>query len=153
MYDRPTANELLEAARMHMETAVIPVVRENRKLYFQTLVAINVMKIVERELDLGAKHAEAEWGRLNALEGVELPLPNSLQQIQAGLAERNAALSAQIREGEYTDEEKRAALFDHLLATTVEQLTVANPRFLGKIQQEMQDPTLDAWEGRNEGQS
>ena len=153
MYDRPTANELLEAARMHMETAVIPVVRENRKLYFQTLVAINVMKIVERELDLGAKHAEAEWGRLNALEGAELTLPNRLQQIQAELAERNAALSAQIREGGYSDANNRAALFDHLLATTVEQLTVANPRFLGKIQQEMQDKALDAWEGRNEGQS
>lgn len=150
MYDRPTAAELLDAARMHLETAVIPVIREKRKLYFQTLVAINVMKIVGRELDLGAEHAEAEWDRLNALTGAYTPLPPRLEQIKAGLAERNTELSTHIREGAYTDDDQRGALFDHLLATTVEQLTVANPRFLGKIQQEMQDPSLDAWEGRNE---
>jgi len=150
MYDRPTATELLDAARMHLENAVIPVVRENRKLYFQTLVAINVMKIVERELDLGYDHAQAEWERLNALEAVDTPLPGSLSQIKAGLDDRNNTLADQIRAGDFAGSDKRGPLFDHLLTTSIEQLTVANPRFLGKMQQEMQDPSLDAWEGRND---
>ena len=150
MYDRPTASELIEAARMHMEAAVVPAVRADRKLYFQTLVAINVLKIVEREIELGAEHAHAEWQRLNQLQGMEKPIPAQLSQIKAGISERNATLCAAIRDGDYDTAEKRQALFEHLQQSTVEQLLVANPRFLGKIQQEIEDPSLDAWENRTE---
>ena len=59
MIDRPTLAELIDAARMHMETNVIPAVREDRKLYFRTLVAINVLKIAERELELAFVRALA----------------------------------------------------------------------------------------------
>ena len=147
MYDRPSATELIEAARQHLESAVVPAVRADRKLYFQTLVAINVMKIVERELDLGAEHAQAEWQRLDAIVG-EAKMPARLPDIKAALTERNAALSAAIRTGEYDDGDRKQALFDHLQASTVEQLVVANPRLLEKMQQEMKNADLDAWEGR-----
>lgn len=145
MYDRPTAEELIEAARMHLESAIIPVVRQDRRLYFQTLVAINVMRIVERELSLGPDHARTEWERLNDLEGTQTPIPDRLAEIKAALKARNTDLSAAIRAGEYDSESKRRALFDHLAASVVEQLQVANPRLLQKMAEEDANPDLDAW--------
>lgn len=127
MYDRPTATELLEAARHHLETQVIPVTRAaNFKLYFQTLVAINVMKIVERETRLRGAHQRAEWSRLDMLLG-GAARPQDDDTLRGQLAERNAQLCEAIRAGEYDDS---AALFQHLKASATEQLEVANPKFL-----------------------
>lgn len=130
MYDRPHASELLEAARHHLETQIVPLTKAtNHKLYFQTLVAINVMKIVERELDQRSDHLQAEWERLNALFG-EHPIPTSESDLSAQLAERNRALCQAIRAGELDHE---AQLFSHLKQTSIEQLQVANPRFLATL--------------------
>lgn len=136
----PSLSELLDAARLHFETAVVPAVRADRKLYFQTLVAINVLKIAERELHYGDAHARAAWARLNALLGEETPLPE--QAIPAALDERNQALSQAIRAGAY---DGSATLLAHLKATASEQLTIANPRFLRKLQDEDANPERDAW--------
>lgn len=149
MLDQPNAAELIDAVRMHLEQAIIPAVRADRKRYFQTLVAINVLRIVMRELELGPEHARAEWRRLNALLGEDVPMPETLTAIQQALDSRNAALSQSIRAGDYDDGDQRGALFDHLKASVIEQLLVSNPRLLGTLQQEESDPALDAWEGRN----
>jgi hypothetical protein len=133
MYDRPTAAELIEAARLHLEQQVIPVAKAaHHKLYFQTLVAINVMKIVERELALSSGHRRAEWSRLNMLLG-EQPQPNDIATFDAALADRNAQLCTAIRAGAYDD---NRAVFSHLKATTSEQLEVANPKFLATLASE-----------------
>src|SRR5690242_14430603 len=50
MNDRPTAAELVFAVREHLEGELIPTLADPR-LRFQTLVAANVLRIVERELD------------------------------------------------------------------------------------------------------
>lgn len=147
MYDRPNLAELIDAARMHLESAVIPAVKEDRQLYFRTLVAINVLRIAERELELGPKHARAQWQRLNAVEGSDAPLPVAEADLRAGLAARHAALCDRIRAGAY-DGPQSAALVDHLVASVVEQLEVANPRYLYKLVQEGQNPDLDAWNNR-----
>jgi hypothetical protein len=133
MYDRPTAAELIEAARQHIENAVMPVAKAaNHKLYFQTLVAANVMRIVERELLLRGTHLRAEWARLNMLLG-GATMPESSTDFEAVLIERNALLCAAIRAGNYDTD---AALFEHLKATTLEQLEVANPKYLAALQAE-----------------
>jgi hypothetical protein len=138
MYDRPTAAELIEAARQHIENAVIPVAKAtNHKLYFQTLVAINVMRIVERELALRGGHLRAEWSRLNMLLG-GVPLPESSETLEAALSERNQQLCAAIRAGKYDAD---AALFEHLKATTLEQLEVANPKYFATLQAEDKSAT------------
>ncbi len=130
MYDRPSAFELIEAARLHLEQQVLPVAKAaNHKLYFQTLVAVNVMKIVERELTLSSTHGRAEWSRLNMLLG-EQPLPPDSEALQLALKDRNAQLCAAIRAGAYDD---NRALFSHLKATTIEQLEVANPKLLATL--------------------
>jgi Domain of unknown function (DUF6285) len=146
MYDRPTLEELLDAVRLHLEAAVIPAVREDRKLYFQTLVAINVLKIAERELQMGGDHIRAEWVRLNSIEGVGFHLPASDAEIRVTLAERNSALCDKIRAGDYDD--SADALLSHLKSTAIEQLQVANPNYLKKLMLEDQNPALDAWHHR-----
>jgi hypothetical protein len=127
MYDRPTALELLEASRQHWETQIIPLARDaSFKLYFQSLVAVNVLRIVEREIQLRGHHLRAEWTRLNMLTGSE-NAPADEATLETRLQERNALLCQQIRAGQWDDHN---ALFEHLKACAIEQLEVANPRYL-----------------------
>lgn len=130
MYDRPSARELIEAARQHLETQIIPMARGTQhKLYFQTLVAANVLRIVERELALGTQQRRDHWARLDAILGAQ-PLPPSDAAIDAGLRERNQRFCAAIRAGDY---DRDAQVFAHLKAFASEQLAVANPRFLATL--------------------
>ena len=130
MYDRPSAAELLAAAREHLEQHVIPLARaHNHKLYFQTLVAANVLQIVERQMTLGSQHLYAEWSRLNLLLG-DAPHPGDDSALATALAERNAALCAAIRAGQW---DEHPGLFRHLKACATEQLMVANPRYLAAL--------------------
>ncbi len=149
MYDQPALDELLDAVRMHLESHVVPAVKKDRKLYFQTLVAVNVLKIAGRELYLRETHANAHWQRLNALENTDAPPPPGEREIEAALNERNAALCERIRAGDYDTGESRAVLFDHLIASATEQLEVANPRLLLTFAAEDEDPSRDAWANRN----
>lgn len=136
MYDRPTALELLEAACQHLEQHVIPALKGDRKLYFQTLVAVNVLKIVGRDLQEGLGFLIDEWARLNLLEGVAMPLPEDPELYAEAIKDRNKALCAAIRLGEFTTPERRASLLDHLMVSLREQLAVANPRFLQSLAEE-----------------
>ena len=148
MTDRPTLAELIDAARMHMETNVIPAIRDDRKLYFRTLVAINVLKIAERELELGADQTAQAWERLNMLEGTATPMPQNENALQTALDARHKALGARIRAGDYDGAENRQTLFAHLEACTIDQLKIANPKYLQRVLAENANPELDAWEGR-----
>jgi hypothetical protein len=136
MYDRPNAQELLDAARIHLEQNVVPAIRSDPKLYFQTLVTINVLKIVGREIALGANHAATEWAGLNMVTEEEIAPPASLSDIQAAIKERNIQLCIAIRHGDYDTADKAQILFQHLKMTTVAQLEVANPKFLQTVMSE-----------------
>jgi hypothetical protein len=138
MYDRPNLSELIDAARQHFETHVIPAIKGDAKLYFQTLVAINVLKVAERQLALGWTHLQAEWSRLDALYGETMPIPIDPTEAEMALASRVTALCGEIRAGMYYGE-KKALLFDHLLATAGEALEVANPKFLQIVREEAQN--------------
>lgn len=131
MYDRPNLSELIDAVRLHLETNIIPVVRHDGKLYFQTLVAINVLKIARRETRLSWAHLRAEWNSLNTLENEEHHLPADPLDALTALAARNLILCEDIRDGLYDD--RRDALFAHLMTVTQAQLEVANPKFLQAI--------------------
>lgn len=123
MYDRPTMTELLEAARLHFENEIVPLARQtNFKLYFQTLVAINVLKIVEREYTIRPYHLRAEWTRINMfLEEQDMPAQDD--DLEVAIQKRNEELCQGIRAGQYDDD---YAMFQHLIARTNEQLEVAN---------------------------
>lgn len=112
--DRPTAGELLEAAREFINEEVLP--RADARRQFLARVAINALSIVERELEHGPAADAAETVRLTTLLGRD-----------GTLAELNAALAAAIRAGEF--DERDAALMAHLRATTADKLAIANPRY------------------------
>lgn len=133
MYDRPSSLELLQAATHHWESEVVPLMKSlNFKLYFQSLVAVNVMRIVEREMQLQGRHTRAEWSRLNMLLGGET-MPDDETAFRERINARNHDLCQRIRRGEF---DGGGAIFEHLKASTIEQLEVANPRFLQVIAQE-----------------
>lgn len=133
MYDRPNAQELIDAVRLHLEQHVIPAARPNPRLYFQTLVAVNVLKIVGRELGLAEQHAAAEWVGLNLVQNVETLMPTHLSEIQAAIASRYRTLCADIRAGSYDETTRKQMLFEHVKSVTMAQLQVANPKYLQQV--------------------
>jgi hypothetical protein len=131
MNDRPTALELIAAARMHLEKEVIPALVEPR-LRFQTLVAANVLLVVEREFAVAEAQLEAEWERLNTLEQTSAAMPLSLEARRSALTARERALCQRLQRGEFDEAEARRALFQHLRCTVEDKLRVASPRFLAR---------------------
>lgn len=108
-HDAPTAAELVAAVREFLERDVLP--EATGRVRFHGLVAVNVLGMVERELDLGPRQAAEHAGRLAALGFTG-----------------DRELAAAIREGLLDDryDEIKAAL----LATVEAKLSVANPSYL-----------------------
>jgi len=131
MYDHPTAAELIAAARMQLEQQVIPSITEPR-LRFQTLVAANVLAIVERELAAGEAHLAATWRRAASLQGDPADQPAG-EMLRAAVAAQARRLCEDIRAGVYDDGPRRRALLTHLRRTAEEELLIANPRFLERV--------------------
>lgn len=134
MFDHPTAAELIAAARLQLEQQVIPSIAEPR-LRFQTLVAANVLAIVERELAAGEALLAGAWRRMADLEGSDAEQPAG-QALRAAVAAQVRRLCQDIRAGSYDDGPARQALLAHLRRTAEGELAVANPRFLERVQRE-----------------
>jgi hypothetical protein len=132
MFDHPTAAELIAAARMQLEQQVIPSIAEPR-LRFQTLVAANVLAIVERELAAGETHLAAAWRRAASLQGDASDQPAG-ETLHAAVAAQARQLCEDIRAGLYDDGPRGRTLLAHLRRTAEEELLVANPRFLERMQ-------------------
>jgi hypothetical protein len=138
MFDHPTAAELIAAARLQIEQYVLPAIAEPR-LRFQTLVAANVLAIVERELGSGEAHLAAAWQRMAELLGQPPePSPPAGAELRAAVAAQNVALCAAIRAGAFDAGAPRQALFAHLRRAAEAELAIANPRYLQRVQSERQ---------------
>ncbi len=124
MQDRPTAIELLAAVRHFLETDVMPTMEGRRK--FHTLVAANVLSIVERELTNEEGNLQTEWKRLSQLLDAGDP-PTSLATLRESVGALTKQLAEEIRTGKHDDSE---AVRAHLRHTTTEKLRIANPRML-----------------------
>ena len=113
--DRPTAGDLVTAVREFLERDVMAATEG--RVQFHTRVAVNVLNIVARELDLGTGLARAERERAAALLGHD-GRPEDLEQ----------ELAAAIRSGVLDDriDQVRA----HVRATVREKLLIANPGYL-----------------------
>jgi hypothetical protein len=107
-HDVPTAAQLVAAVRDFLQTDVLPGVEG--RVRFHTRVAINVLGMVEREIELGPVQAEEHARRLAGL----------------GVAD-DAELAAAIREGRLQD---GAALTAALEQAVRAKLDVANPGYL-----------------------
>jgi len=106
-HDVPSAAELVAAVRDFLSADVLPAVEG--RVRFHTRVAINVLAMVERELDLGPDQAREHAERLASL----------------GVGD-DAELAAAIREGRFADDSLAAVLGQAVRA----KLEVANPAYL-----------------------
>lgn len=108
-HDPPGAAQLLEAVREFLESEVIEAT--DGRTRYHTRVAVNVLEMVRREMELGPAQAAAHEVRLAAL----------------GFADE-AGLAAAIRRGELDAryEEVKAAV----MASVLEKLEVANPGYV-----------------------
>ena len=108
-HDRPTAAELLEALHEWMERDLLPGV--DGRLQFHTRVAINMIDIVRRELELGP-HQEVQHQEFLASFGMN----------------DDAELAAAIREGAF--DANLVDVLNRLRPVVEDKVRVANPRYL-----------------------
>jgi hypothetical protein len=132
MNDRPTATELVEAARQFLEAELLPTITDSR-LRFQTLVAINVLAIVARELPAEEAGLRQEWSLLRDVLEMQEPEPTSLAELRQAVQKANAKLCEQIRAGEFDEPARFGALSRLLRPIVVRKLEIANPRYLASV--------------------
>lgn len=111
-HDPPSAAQLTEAVREWLENQVMPNV--SGAMQFHARVAVNVLAMVEREIELGPAQAERHAAGLREL----------------GCAD-DADLARRIRAGDFNDggavrSDVEAFVFD----SVVDKLRVANPKYL-----------------------
>ncbi len=123
MHDRPTAAELIDAARRFLEGELLPTLSDAR-LRFQTLVAANVLAVAGRELASEEVGLRREWALLG--EGIA---PAGLEELRASVRAANLRLCERVRAGELDEPEAFRALAARLREVVVEKLQVANPRY------------------------
>jgi hypothetical protein len=140
MNDRPTAAELVAATRLYLEKELLPILTDAR-LRFQTLVAANVLSVVERELQGEEEQLHEDWEWLAPVLHVSGPAPQRLPELQRSVREAHEELCRQIRAGDY-DEPARFQSLAQLLRRSVERkLEVANPRYLASFRGEGPEPS------------
>ena len=97
MTDRPTAAELVEATREYLEAEILPALADQR-LRFRTLVAINALRIAQRELE------STEEAVLSPEEAAELARRIRAGEIPEGaleLLERHVAQKLRVASPQY----------------------------------------------------
>lgn len=128
MQDRPTASELIEAVREFLSTDVLPGLQDPRAR-FRTLVAMNALGILERELVHEEPLLRAEHERLARLLGRERTMPDSLEELGHRVVQLNRDLAERIRSGEVPD-----GTFRVLKQNVQDKLKVASPRYLERCE-------------------
>ncbi len=132
MNDRPTAAELVAAVRHYLEAELMPTLSDAR-LRFQTLVAANVLAMVERELLVEEQHLSEEWHWLADVLALG-PAPQRLAELRQAVREANHRLCERIRRGDYDEPARWGALAAQLRRSVVRKLEIANPRYLASFQ-------------------
>ena len=117
-HDVPNAAQLVEAVREFLERDVMEAT--DGRVQFHTRVAVNALKMVERELELGPLQAAAHRARLEEL----------------GVADEQALAKA-IRNGDL--DARRPDVVRVLRETVRAKLEVANPRYLTAAGEEAPD--------------
>jgi hypothetical protein len=124
MQDRPTAGELLRAAREFCERDLMPEL--TGRLRFHTRVLVNVLGILEREWEDEEDAVRAEWERLRVLLGSGEEIPATFEETAAQVRAWNKELGSRIRSGAMDD--RSDELLSALRETVAEKLAIASPR-------------------------
>ncbi len=115
--DRPTAPELLDAVVEFLESELQPALEG--RLGFHTRVAVNALKIVRREMELGPALDDARRAGLQTLLGTGATVRNT--------REGEAELARRIRAGAL--DAPHADLMAYLRATLRLQLAIVHPGY------------------------
>ena len=127
MQDRPTVLELLQAIRDLLEQEILPSLTDAR-LKYRTLIAINVLRMLEREVPEEEGRLRAELGALQEL----LDLPRTAPPADAALLRRrvleaNLELCERIRQGLADADPWRQRVLAHVRSAVEEKLRINNP--------------------------
>ena len=117
MQDRPTAAELLATIGDYLEGEVLPNV--NGTLRYHTLVAANLVKMLQRESERYPAAAAIEVARLQALLGVD----------EADLGELNRMLAERLLGADALDPAFEAACWEVLQESVLAKLTINKPGY------------------------
>lgn len=115
MPSKPPAEELLDVVREFMERDLLPALSAD--LWFQCKVAVNILGIVKREMELRPGLQVAEHQRLVQILGKT----GSVDAL-------NRELCASIREGSIGD--GSPVLIRHLCETIADALKINNPKWI-----------------------
>lgn len=125
MQDRPSAAELLQAAREFCERELGPAL--DGRLRFQVRVLQNILGILEREWTGEEDALHREFHRLTELLGDADAPPTTMHELAHSVKAMNTQLSERIRAGELDD---RADEIRRILYETVrEKLAISNPNY------------------------
>ena len=125
MQDRPTAAELLEAAREFCERELGPSL--SGRMRFQVRVLQNILGTLEREWEHEEDALIAEWGRLKDVLAKVDERPDTFKALGSQVRDWNIELAARIRAG--TLDERSGELLDLLTETVCEKIAIANPDY------------------------
>ena len=141
MTERPDLLALLDAVRMHLETNILPSIRAEQRIYFQTLVALNLLKIGQREIAQGADLLREEWAAMNQLQEEAAVMPDREDFLVSELNARRATLGLAIRGGKYDSPELATRVADYLELTVIAQLALNNPGLSARFANEAAEDT------------
>jgi hypothetical protein len=130
MQDRPSAIELAEAVREFLKAEILPGV-EDPRTRFRTLVAMNALGIMERELAQEEALLYSERERVASLLGRQPEAHNSLEELREQVIGMNRDLVELIRLGD-----QPPGTLESLKKTVTEKLAVASPRYLERYSDE-----------------
>lgn len=111
--NKPTAADLIQAVRQHLEEKVQPKLQGSDVFYLR--IALNALSMVERELREGPALAEADRKELLVLLG------------SGSDSDAENLLMEKLKNGEL--DANSSGLLDYLLARTQRRLSVDNPRY------------------------
>ncbi|MFW6125065.1 MAG: DUF6285 domain-containing protein [Pirellulales bacterium] len=135
MNDRPTAEELIAAARHFLQEELLPALAD-RRLRFQTLVAANVLSIVERELRSEAAHLRQEWEWLAPLLERPKAAPAEIADLREAVLDANRELCERIRHGAFDEPTCFDTVAKGVRRTVERKLEIANPKYLAEFRRE-----------------
>jgi hypothetical protein len=130
MQDRPDRQEFLKGIARFLETEVVPAL--NEPLRFHTRVAANLLKIIDRELQLEPVHLLKEAEGLRRLLGHSSTGTQSAADLKQEVRELNEELCRRIRQGETDQGPWGQAVFQFLKDMEIRKLEIANPSMIDK---------------------
>lgn len=113
--NRPDASELIESVREMMEAVLLPALQD-KSLVYQARVAVNVLKIVEREM-----------AQIQSVKRLERESLQSLLHATGEAPELNAELVRRIHCGDFDKDD--GELMAHFQRTVVAKLAIDNPEY------------------------